>query len=78
MVSDWDVFIDGPWPLIGGNAKQADVDQLMRDNLLPTNKYQPGFTPMVVNTGSELICSTPATAPRVRAATSRRLARGAA
>ncbi len=36
MVSDSDAFIDGPWPLIGGNAKQADVDQLMRDNLLPS------------------------------------------
>ncbi len=55
MISDSNVFIDGPWPLIGGNAKQADVDQVMRDNLLPTNKYQPGFTPMVVNTGAELI-----------------------
>src|SRR5690606_22265611 len=30
-------------------------DRLMRDNLLPTHKYQPGFTPMVVNTGRELI-----------------------
>ena len=55
MISDSDAFIDGPWPLIGGNAVQADVDQLMRDNLLPANKYQPGFTPMVVNTGAELI-----------------------
>jgi glyoxylase-like metal-dependent hydrolase (beta-lactamase superfamily II) len=55
MVSDSDAFIDGPWPLIGGNAKQADVDQLMRDNLLPANKYQPGFTPMVINTGAQLI-----------------------
>jgi glyoxylase-like metal-dependent hydrolase (beta-lactamase superfamily II) len=55
MISDSNAFIDGPWPLIGGNAKQADVEQLMRDNLLPINKYQPGFTPMVVNTGAELI-----------------------
>ena len=55
MLSDSDAFIDGPWPLIGGNAKQGDVDQLMRDNLLPANKYQPGFSPMVVNTGAELV-----------------------
>ena len=55
MLSDSDAFIDGPWPLIGKNAAQADVDQLMRDNLLPTNKYQPGFTPMVINTGAKLI-----------------------
>jgi glyoxylase-like metal-dependent hydrolase (beta-lactamase superfamily II) len=55
MILDADAFIDGPWPLIGKNAPQAEVDQLMRDNLLPTNKYQPGFTPMIVNTGKELI-----------------------
>jgi len=55
MILDSDVFIDGPWPLIGKNAAQADVDRLMHDNLLPANKYQPGFTPMVVNTGSQLI-----------------------
>src|SRR5665811_1176870 len=54
-ISDAGAFIDGPWPLIGSNAKQAAVDQVMRDNLLPTNKYRPGFTPMVVNTGKELI-----------------------
>ncbi len=55
MILDADAFIDGPWPLIGGNAPQADVERLMRDNLLPTGKYQPGFTPMVVNTGKEII-----------------------
>ncbi len=55
MISDSEVFIDGPWPLIGKNAGQKDVDQLMRDNLLPTNKYRPGFTPMLVNTGKELV-----------------------
>lgn len=55
MILDADAAIDGPWPVIGGNAPQGEVDQLMRDNLLPTNKYQPGFTPMVVNTGRELI-----------------------
>jgi hypothetical protein len=38
MILDADAFIDGPWPLIGKNAPQAEVDQLMRDNLLPTNK----------------------------------------
>lgn len=54
-ILDADAFIDGPWPLIGGNAAQADVDQLMRDNLLPANKYQPGFTPTLVNTGKQLI-----------------------
>jgi glyoxylase-like metal-dependent hydrolase (beta-lactamase superfamily II) len=55
MILDSDVFIDGPWPLIGTNASQEDVDALMSENLLPANKYQPGFTPMVVNTGRELV-----------------------
>jgi glyoxylase-like metal-dependent hydrolase (beta-lactamase superfamily II) len=55
MILDADAAIDGPWPVIGGNSSQGEVDRLMQDNLLPTNKYQPGFTPMVVNTGRQLI-----------------------
>jgi len=54
-IADADAFIDGPWPLIGSNAERDAVDQLMRDNLLPTNKYRPGFTPMLINMGKELI-----------------------
>ncbi len=54
-ISDAHAFLDGPWPLIGTNAQQDDVDLLMRDNLLPTNKYRPGFTPMLINTGKALI-----------------------
>lgn len=54
-ISDSNVFIDGPWPLIGKNATEADVARLMHDNLLPSTKYQPGFTPVVVNTGSQII-----------------------
>lgn len=55
MLADSDVFIDGPYPLIGANAKREDVEQLMRDSLLPPTRYQPGFTPMLVNTGKELL-----------------------
>ncbi|MGH8586941.1 MAG: MBL fold metallo-hydrolase, partial [Gammaproteobacteria bacterium] len=33
----------------------AEVEQLMRENLLPETKFQPGFTPTLVNTGKELI-----------------------
>lgn len=55
VILDSDVFIDGPWPLIGANGAQSEVEQLLRDNLLPLNKYQPGFTPLVLNTGSQLI-----------------------
>lgn len=55
MIFDSEAFIDGPWPLIGKNARQEEVDRLMLENLLPANKYRPGFSPMVVNTGKELI-----------------------
>jgi glyoxylase-like metal-dependent hydrolase (beta-lactamase superfamily II) len=54
-ILDANAFIDGPWPLFGKNGSQQEVDKLMRDNFLPTNKYQPGFTPTIINTGSELI-----------------------
>jgi glyoxylase-like metal-dependent hydrolase (beta-lactamase superfamily II) len=55
MASDSDAFIPGPFPIVGGNASQGEVEQLMRDNLLPPDKYQPGFTPMIVNTGKQLV-----------------------
>ena len=55
MISDSDAFIDGPYPIIGANASPEEVAALMRDNLLPESKYQPGFTPMVVNTGREIL-----------------------
>ncbi len=41
MTSDLDAFIPGPFPIVGGNASQGEVEQLMRDNLLPPDKYQP-------------------------------------
>lgn len=55
MIADSDAFIDGPFPIVGANSSQADVEQLMRDNLLPPATYQPGFTPMIVNTGKEVV-----------------------
>lgn len=54
-ISDSEAFIDGPFPLIGANASEADVHALMRDNLLPERKYRPGFSPTIVNTGKQLI-----------------------
>ena len=35
MLADCDAFIDGPYPIVGANASAAEVEQLMRDNLLP-------------------------------------------
>lgn len=55
QISDSEVFIDGPYPIIGKNGSEAEVRKLMRQNRLPETRYQPGFTPTIVNTGKELI-----------------------
>jgi glyoxylase-like metal-dependent hydrolase (beta-lactamase superfamily II) len=55
IIADSEVFIDGPYPIIGANANEADVQTLMRENLLPETRYQPGFSPTLVNTGRELV-----------------------
>lgn len=54
-ISDSESFIDGPFPIIGQNASESDVRALMRDNLLPETRYQPGFSPTLVNTGKEIV-----------------------
>lgn len=54
-IADSEIFIDGPHPLIGANGSKEEMDDLMRENLLPTDAYQPGFTPTVVNTGREVV-----------------------
>lgn len=54
-ILDATAVLDGPWPVIGGNAPEAEVHKLMQDNLLPAGKFQPAFTPVIVNTGTELV-----------------------
>jgi glyoxylase-like metal-dependent hydrolase (beta-lactamase superfamily II) len=54
-ILDAGAMIDGPWPIVGEDRPQAEVEQLMRENLLPERKFQPGFTPTIVNTGREII-----------------------
>ncbi|HUF35044.1 MAG TPA: MBL fold metallo-hydrolase [Gemmatimonadales bacterium] len=54
-ISDAGAVIDGPWPIVGEDRPAAEVEALMRGNLLPERKFRPGFTPMLVHTGRELI-----------------------
>lgn len=54
-ILDAGAMIDGPWPIVGEDRPKAEVERLMRDNLLPETRFQPGFTPTLVNTGRELI-----------------------
>lgn len=55
VIADSEAFIDGPYPLIGKNASEAEVRRLLRENLLPETRYRPGFSPTVVNTGDTLV-----------------------
>ena len=54
-ILDTIVMRDGPYPIIGSNASEEEVKQLMSKNLLPETQWQPGFTPTIVNTGNEII-----------------------
>ncbi len=54
-ILDARAMIDGPWPIVGEDRQQAEVEHLMRDNLLPEKRFQPGFTPTIINTGKEVI-----------------------
>uniref|UniRef100_UPI0035A975AE MBL fold metallo-hydrolase n=1 Tax=Mesorhizobium sp. LHD-90 TaxID=3071414 RepID=UPI0035A975AE len=46
---------DGPHPTFGANQTPEAVAELMKVNLLPSDRIVNGFTPTLVNTGSELI-----------------------
>lgn len=55
IVADSEEFIDGPYPVIGKNATKEEVRVLMQENFLPDHRYQPGFSPAILNTGSEVV-----------------------
>lgn len=54
-IADSEAFIDGPYPIIGKNAVESDVRKLMHESLVQEQRYQPGFSPTILNTGRELV-----------------------
>lgn len=46
---------DGPHPIFGENQNESTVQELLRQNYLPENKFEHGFTPLLINTGKDLI-----------------------
>jgi glyoxylase-like metal-dependent hydrolase (beta-lactamase superfamily II) len=46
---------EGPHPIFGENQSAEDVAALMEENFLPADRFVNGFTPVLVNTGSERI-----------------------
>ncbi|TWB56332.1 MBL fold metallo-hydrolase [Nitrospirillum viridazoti] len=54
-ILDAGAVIDGPYPIVGQDQQPDVVAGLMRHSLLPEKRFQPGFTPTLVNTGAQLI-----------------------
>ncbi|MEO0360725.1 MAG: MBL fold metallo-hydrolase [Pseudomonadota bacterium] len=54
-IFDGAITLDGPHPIFGENAEAAAVEALAAENNLPPKTMEIGFTPVVVNTGEQLI-----------------------
>lgn len=52
---DGAVQIPGPHPIFGQNVEAEDVAALAAETFLPADKMEIGFTPVILNTGSEVI-----------------------
>jgi glyoxylase-like metal-dependent hydrolase (beta-lactamase superfamily II) len=46
---------EGPHPIFGQDQSAEDVAKLMEANLLPSDRFVNGFTPTLVNTGTDLV-----------------------
>lgn len=46
---------EGPHPIFGQNQDAATVAALLEENFLPADQFVNSFTPVLVNTGSELV-----------------------
>lgn len=54
-ILDGAIQLDGPHPIFGQNVAAEDVQKLAEQNFLPPSKFAISFTPVVVNTGKELV-----------------------
>jgi glyoxylase-like metal-dependent hydrolase (beta-lactamase superfamily II) len=54
-VNDGAVQLDGPHPIFGNNQSAEEVQAYAAENHLPAHRLEISFTPVLVNTGSELV-----------------------
>lgn len=54
-IRDGQVTLDQPWTVFGENQKPEDVQALAARYYLPKDKHTITFTPVIVNTGKELV-----------------------
>ena len=52
---DGAIKLDGPHPIFGQNVEEADVHSLAEENFLPPTQMVIGFTPVLVNTGEQVV-----------------------
>ncbi|CAA2099284.1 Hydroxyacylglutathione hydrolase [Methylobacterium bullatum] len=52
---DAEETIDGPWPIVGEDRPRAEVQALMQENRLAPDRFTPGFTPTLIETGTQRI-----------------------
>ncbi|MGF1619308.1 MAG: MBL fold metallo-hydrolase [Rhodomicrobiaceae bacterium] len=54
-ILDGAIQIDGPHPIFGENQPAEEVQKFAQDNFLPPNQMEISFTPVMVNTGNEVV-----------------------
>ena len=54
-IHDGAIQLGGPHPIFGQDQEAAAVQALVAENFLPTDQMVIGFSPVVVNTGTELV-----------------------
>jgi glyoxylase-like metal-dependent hydrolase (beta-lactamase superfamily II) len=55
VIHDGFIALDGPHPIFGQDQDAAAVQKLAEDNMLPGTRMTIGFSPVIVNTGNELV-----------------------
>lgn len=55
VIHDGFIALDGPFPIFGTDQDPQAVEALAADHFLPQKRMTIGFSPVIVNTGAELI-----------------------
>jgi glyoxylase-like metal-dependent hydrolase (beta-lactamase superfamily II) len=54
-VNDGAIQLDGPHPIFGQNVEATELQALAEANMLPRERFEIGFSPVMVNTGEALV-----------------------
>ncbi len=54
-INDGAIQLDGPHPIFGQNIEAAELQDLAEANMLPRERFEIGFSPVMVNTGEALV-----------------------